>query len=155
MSSVIPALLQELVGRSRARLPEWTVTYGWANTDNPGDFLLIGADNPFETRGEAAQSADEIMTANASGVAEIGEITLIFFSWTQDADQQYATERVFGALGVIVDDLHAGQMLRVEGGDVQGFYVTSRRLSHQLGQDGASALLAVDIHFDAYRRYLP
>jgi hypothetical protein len=154
--SAIPLLLGAMVELWSESLPDWTVTYGWDDTNNTGDYLMVGADDPFASEGEAAVSSQTFETATREGMSESGYVTVVAFSWVGSHDgQREATEAVFAAMQRIETDIHTAPDLgitRTPHFMVNALTIEDAKLHHGLDDDGARALLVIRIHFEAYRR---
>ena len=157
--SAVPILLDAMVSRWADALDDWTVTYGWDGTQNTGDYLMIGADDPFSSEGEAATTEEDFATATREGISEKGSITCVAFSWNGQADgQREATETVYAALKVMQDDIHQYPDLQIERRPefmVNALNIESTTLHHGLDEDGTQAMLVIRIKFEAYRRADP
>lgn len=89
---VIDALLAEAPSRMPAKVQ---VLDGAAVTEGPGDFLMIGSNDPdSEDDMDAASSRQEWAHANHTARDEVGEVNLVALSWNGAGDQAQARHRV-------------------------------------------------------------
>lgn len=86
------ALLDALVAAARAALPAIAVYDSYGVTDDPGDYLMIGVDDP--DRPTAAASASVVQEPGPMGTGrprdEEGEITCAALSWNGDGNPSAA-----------------------------------------------------------------
>ncbi len=148
-TSVVPALIDALVSAADAALTSVQVFDGFGVTEDPGDFLMIGVEDP-DSR-DAAFSADTRQSwANANYTArdEEGDIVCAALSWNGDDNQKAARDAVYATAAALENLLRANADL-----DVDGVLWTSFGSSSQLTQardgSGALALLVFRIHFRA------
>ena len=151
--AVVPGLRKAMRDRWRALLPDVTVTYGPANTANTGDYLMVGADDPFRSEADAANLTEDWSSATREGLDGSGEIVLVVFCWDGgggDEAVEVVSDRAWAIVSTIVDDMDDTPALGAAG--VWACNLTSVNESNVQGDYGASALLAVRVHFESYRR---
>lgn len=151
--AIVPTLRKAMRDRWAALLTDVTVTYGPANTSNTGDYLMIGADDPFRAEGEAATLSEDWSTATREGLDGSGEIVLVVFCWDGDTTAEAVeavSDRAWAIVTAIGDDLDDTPALGAAG--VWACNLTSVNESNQLGDYGASCLIAIRVHFESYRR---
>lgn len=110
-TSVVPDLIDALVGLATASLPDLTVldSFGAApgqdDTGTTGDFLMIGAEDPDDTGLSVAVTTEE--TPGPFGTNrprdEVGEVVLVALSWNGDMDQKAARDAVYSTAAAIAD----------------------------------------------------
>lgn len=149
-TSVIPALIDALVSAALAALPTTLVFDGIGMTDDPGDFLMIGVEDP-DIEG-AAFSADTRQEWASVGTGaprdEQGEITCVALSWNGNSDPKAARDGAYAIAAAVENLLRANPSLGVAGLLWTGFG-SSSQLSQAQGSGGASALLVFRINFRA------
>ena len=147
-SSVIPAVIDAVVSRARANLPSICVYDGFGVSDDPGDFLMVGVDDP--ERQDSAYSADSQQDwahANNTARDEVGDVTCAALSWNGDADQKRARDAAFATCAALEVLLRADPSL---GGIVLWTsYGTSTQLTQNQNGNGALALVVFKVHFRA------
>jgi hypothetical protein len=103
-TSALPAVIDALVSLSTAAAPTLTVLDGVGVTGNPGDYLMIGVEDPGTDA--AASSADIQQTrATMSGARdEAGTITCCAYSWSGNsgnAAQKAVRDAAFATVAVV------------------------------------------------------
>jgi hypothetical protein len=149
-TSVVPALIDALVAQATTALPSTLVFDGIGVTDDPGDFLMIGVEDP-DIEG-AAFSADTKQDWAAVGTGaprdEQGDITCVALSWNGDGNPKAARDGAYAIAAAVEDLLRANASLGVSG-LLWTSFGTSSQLSQAQGEGGASALLVFRINFRA------
>lgn len=148
-TSVVPALVDALVTQATAELPDIQVYDGFGISEDPGDFLMIGVEDPDNEN--AAFSADWSQSWAGLGNHardEEGTITCAALSWNGDANQKAARDGVFATLAALETLLREDPTLGViTTGWVQ--MGGSLQLSQAQSEAGADALLVFQVHFKA------
>lgn len=147
-TSVIPAFIDAVLTAARAGLPGVDVFDGFGVSDDPGDYLMVGVDDP--ERQDAAFSADSVQSwahANRTARDEVGAVTCAATSWNGDGDQKAARDAAFATTGAVetflrVDPTMGDTVLWCE-------YGSSTQLTQAQGEAGALALVVFRIHFRA------
>lgn len=151
-TSVVPALIDALVTGATAALPDTRVSDGIGATDDPGDFLMVGVEDP-DLEG-AAYSAEAKQDWAAVGTDaprdEQGEITCVALSWNGNGPEgaKQARDGAYAIAAAVEDLLRATPALGVPQLLWTGFG-SSSQLSQAQGSGGASALLVFRITFRA------
>ena len=148
-TSVVPALIDAVVAAARTNLPDTNVFDGFGNTSDPGDFLMIGVEDPDTD--DAAFSADTKQSwANANHTTrdESGELTCAALSWNGNGDQKAARDAVYAITAAVETFLRDNPPLNVAGVLWTGFG-SSSQLSQAQGDGGAVAQLIFRIDFRA------
>lgn len=147
--SVVPALIDALVAAGRAALPDVLVIDGMGKTDDPGDYLMIGVDDP-DTDGDAFSGDSQQKWAHATGSArdESGQITCAAFSWNGNADQKAARDSAYASVEALASACRADVDLGVAS-LVWTDFGTDARLSQIQSDSGAAALVVFQIAFRA------
>lgn len=149
-TSVVPAAIDALVAAARIALPDVLVHDGIGQTDDPGDFLMIGVEDP-DIEG-AAFSADTKQDWAAVGTGaprdEQGDITCVALSWNGDGDPKAARDGAYAIAAAVEDLLRNTPALGVPQ-LLWTSFGSSSQLSQAQGDGGASALLVFRINFRA------
>ena len=149
-ASIVPALIDALVTTAASALPSAVVIDGQGHTDDPGDYLLVGCEDP-DTDGES-EAARVTQTQMAFGSTrpreEDGVIHMVARSVNGAADQKAARDAVYAIQEALATALRTTDNLGVAGGLKLG---NGSDLSlHQDQNDyGAVATLRYDIAFTA------
>lgn len=150
-TSVVPALIDALVTAARTALPDALVSDGIGATDDPGDFLMIGVEDPdIEGASFSADTRQDWANANYTTRDEQGEITCVALSWNGDGPEgaKAARDGAYAISAAVETLLRANPSLDVDGLLWTGFG-SSSQLSQAQGSAGASALLVFRINFRA------
>jgi len=147
--SVVPALIDALVAAATAALPNVLVLDGMGATDDPGDYLMVGVDDP-DTDGDAFSGDSQQKWAHATGSTrdELGQITCAAFSWNGNGDQKAARDSAYASVEALAAacrdsvDLGVDSIAWVDFG-------TDARLSQIQSDSGAAALVVFQIAFRA------
>lgn len=151
-TSAVPDVLAALVTQADAAISAASVYYGTGVTDDPGNYLMIGVDDPDST--DASASADSSQTAGPMGTNrprdELGTISCVAMSWNGDGDQKAAVESVFATTAALEDLLRADPTLAIPG--YQSIVVdfgSDQRLQMNQDSDGAEAAVFFSVRFRA------
>ena len=106
-TSVVPALIDALFTQAAAALPSALVLDGFGVTEDPGDFLMIGIDDPLSP--DAAQSARMSQIPATAGTTrsrdETGEVFCSAMSWNgnggSSASQKQARDAAFAIVAAV------------------------------------------------------
>lgn len=103
-TSALPSVVDGLVTLSTAALPNALVLDGPGVTDDPGNFLMIGVEDPdIESAAFSADVSQERISM-AGGRQESGTITCCALSWNGDgsnAGQKSARDAAFATVAVV------------------------------------------------------
>ena len=128
-TSAIPAVIDALVSLSDTALSEVTVYDGYGISEDPGDFLMVGVEDPDSD--DAASSSEASQSAATMGTSrtrdEVGSVTCVALSWNGDADQKRARDDVFATTAAIENLLRTNPTL--------GLVPTYQSLVAQFGSD--------------------
>lgn len=151
-TSQIPAIIDALVTAATAALPSVDVYDGFGNTEDPGNYLMVGVEDPNVTDAAfAASSSQSPATMSTSRSRdEAGSITCAALSWNGDDDPKAARDSAFATAAAVATLLRTTPGLGIAAG---GMLVTSygeqQSLSQNRTEDGAMALLIFSIQFRA------
>lgn len=155
--SALPQAIDALVALAQTYVPSGVSVYdGEAASDDPGDFLMVGVQDPdsdtMSLSGESQQGWSSV--GYGSGYTdESGDITCAAVAWNGDSgnaaqkaarDDAYEIAKALAKAISIDPTLGLGDWFR---GCRFGTQIT---LSQMTGDSGVSALLVFQIHFDAY-----
>jgi hypothetical protein len=151
-TSTVPALIDALVTNARTSLPDVDVYDGFGMSDDPGDFLMIGVEDP--DLAQAATSAQAQQAPATMGMQrsrdETGSVTCAALSWNGDADPKAARDGAFATVAAVEDMLRLNPS---QGLGAEGLFVCqfggNLTLSQQQDGDGASALVVFTVDFRA------
>lgn len=108
--SAVPALIDALVAQTSAALPNALVFDGQGVTDNPGDFLMIGVDDPNTT--DFAHSSDSqqdpATMATTRPRDEKGSIYCSALSWNGAGDVKAARDAAYATTEVVASICRGG-----------------------------------------------
>lgn len=155
--TAIPELIDALYTTARGGLEHVHVYDGYGVSDEPGDFLMVGVDDPDNTDAASAAEAQQSWagTGRAGGRTprnEEGDVVCVAVAWigdSGDGSAKVARDRAFAVVSGLYALIAAEHTLGVGSllWAVPGF-------SHQLWQDqndsGAVAMVTFRIHFRAY-----
>lgn len=150
-TSVVFGLLDRLVELFTETLTDITVYDGFGVSDDPGDFLMVGVEDPDMVGAETSADAQQKWAGlGAKSRDEEGTVTCAALSWNGDGDQSAARLRVAEITQALEDVLRADPNL---GGVVPGLmwtgYGTRTRLIQDQTETGAMALCVFEIAFRA------
>lgn len=154
MTSVVPVIIDRLLEVLTPELDPIRVADGNTPTGDPGDYLVIGAEDP-DARGfeVAADSTQAYVYAGSTIRLQTGDITCQAMSWNGDADQKAARTAVYAITAAVDEYLRANPDLglRVEGDPrtLQVEYGTRETLSQATADFGAAALVVFSVHFES------
>lgn len=103
LHSVIPGLLDALIGGSRAALPAVNVTDCWPVELTSGDWLLWGVADPESGRVAGVTSTQEYPHASRQARNEAGEINGVIFCSAGDDDAKGVRDAAFRVLAAVED----------------------------------------------------
>ena len=151
-TSAVPAVIDALVTLARTTLPDALVFDGIGVTNDPGDFLMIGVEDPdIEGAAFSADSKQEWANANYTARDEEGDITCVALAWvgeSGDEGQKAARDAAYAITAALEAALHPNPTLGLSSVLWTSFGVSSQ-LSQAQGKGGSSALIVFRIHFRA------
>jgi hypothetical protein len=150
MASVVPALIDAMVAAFTAALPGGKVYDGYGQSDDPGDYLMIGVEDPdADSESEAASVAQSQMAFGATRPRmEEGVIHMAARSVNGDASQKAARDAVYAMQEALATALRTTNDLGVTGVMQLGNGSNLRLLQDQ-NNHGAVATLLYEIAFKA------
>ena len=149
-ASVVPALIDALKAAAVSALPNALVLDGVGVTDDPGDYLMIGTDDPDSPDESEAASVTQTQMAFGSTRPrrEQGVIHLAARSIDGSANQKTARDAVYAIHEALATALRTTNDLGVTGVLSLG-NGSNLRLTQNQDNYGARATLLYDIAFDA------
>lgn len=151
-TSVTPALIDALVARCTAALPNAVVVDGWAVTDDPAPLLLsIGlADDDAAQTGAVSASSQTMATAGTPRSRDqSGSITCVALAWGGDADRKVARDDAYTLVAAVEDILRADPTLGVGQPGRVVCQIGDESLSQRQHINGADALVIFTVTFTA------
>ncbi len=147
-TSVIPAVIDYLVAHASVALTGVRVYDGYDSSDDPGDFLMVGVDDPESPNAAfSADSTQDWAHANNTARDEMGDVTCAALSWNGIGDQKLARDAAFAITATVEVLLRADPTL---GGIVLwSSYGTTTQLTQQQSTNGVMALVVFKVHFRA------
>lgn len=150
-TSIVFDLIDALNDRWTSALTGINVIDGTGMTDDPGDFLMVGVEDPdTDTYADSAESVQSWAGLGARHRDEEGTVTCCALSWNGDANQRAARQAVKATLAAVENDLRSDPNL---GGVVPGLlwtgFGTRLNLSQIQSETGAAALGFFQIQFKA------
>ena len=149
-TSVVFALIDALVPRLNDALPAHVYDAYGTVTDDPGDYLVIGYEDPDADRAISAEGQQSWAGLGANARDEEGTVVCLALSWNGDADMSEARAAVKAITDGVEAHLRADPNL---GATVPGLlwtgYGTRWRLEQIPATDGAAVFFVFDIQFKA------
>jgi hypothetical protein len=103
-TSVFPDVMAALVDLAGTALPGLQVHYGVGATDDPGDFLMVGVEDPDIERAAFSATIRQERAGMGGPRFEMGSINCCALSWNGDgtnAGARAALEAVFDTLAAV------------------------------------------------------
>lgn len=151
-TSVVPALIDALVDRCDAAITAASVYDGYGVTDEPGNFLMIGVEDPDSQ--DSASSSDASQDVATMGTNrsrdERGTVSCVALSWNGNGDQKDARDKVYATTAAVESLLRATPDLGITGYAlvVTGFGADQRLMQNQ-DDSGAEAAVFFTVRFRA------
>lgn len=153
-TSVVPDLIDALLALARsgavAIVPDSNVFDGVGVTQDPGNFLMVGVEDPDMEGMAFAADARQEWSGVGTGAPrdEEGDVTCVAVAWNGDGDAKAARDAAYAIAAALEDALRANPSLGVSSLLWTGFG-SSSQLSQAQGEGGASSILIFRIHFRA------
>jgi hypothetical protein len=148
-TSVVFDLIDVLVEQLGSALSV-NVLDGYGLTDDPGDYLMVGVEDPDSDRATSAEGKQEWHGLGNRARLEEGTVTCIAMSWNGDADLSAARAAAKVTTAAVEDHLRSDPNL---GGTVAGLmwtgYGTRTELIQLQATDGACVMCVFDVAFKA------
>lgn len=148
-TSIVFDLIDALNSRFREVLPV-NVLDGAGLTDDPGDYLMVGVEDPDSDRDTAAEARQSWAGLGARSRDEEGTVTCVAVSWNGDADLVAARAACKATVVAVEDHLREDPNLE---GAVPGLLWTGfgerSSFNQFVGTEGAAVMCAFDIAFRA------
>lgn len=149
-TTAVYPLLTALLSQLPPVLTGINVLDGYGLTDDPGNYLMIGVEDPDTDRATSAESAQEWNGLGAKARREAGEITCIAMAWNGTADLAAARASCKAITDAVENQLRSDPNL---GGAVPGLmwvgYGTRTELIQLQAEDGACVMCVFNIAFQA------
>lgn len=149
-TSVLPALIPALVTAFGAAGAA-SVRDGFGPSDSPGDYLMVGVDDPNAIGPTASATSDQSMATMGTRRSrdEVGDVTCLALCWNGDSDQKAARDAVFAMTAMVEATLRADPTVGGVPGLLWAEYGTRLTLTQNQDEDGALAWLVFLVHFKA------
>ena len=151
-TSAVPEVIDALVTLARNTLPGTLVFDGIGMTDDPGNFLMVGVEDPdLEGAAFSAEVRQEWAYANHTTRNEEGDITCVALAWVGESGsegQKAARDAAYAITASLEDALRVEPSLGIPTLLWTGFG-TSSQLSQAQDVGGSSAMVIFRIHFRA------
>lgn len=148
-TSAIPAVIDALFAASTAALTDVTVSDGFGVSGEPGDYLMVGVDDPdSRRRTPSADSAQDWAEIGHRGRSEQGEVTCSAASWNGDSDQKVARDAAFAIVAAVENLCRADPTLGVAT-LLWTSVGTSIELQQEQGDYGARSVVIFRVAFRA------
>lgn len=148
-TSVVPALLDAIRTAATTALPNVLVMDGKGVTEDPGDYLMVGIQDP-EADVPVAATTSEAQQAFGSTKPrrESGSVYLTAESWNGDGDMKAARDAVYAIAAALADALRPDN-LAVPGLHTAG-YGESTTFRQGPTEYGVAAQLMLSVDFSAF-----
>lgn len=154
-TSVIPTLIDALVAAATANVPATTTVYdGFGVSEDPGDYLMIGVDDP-DAEGWA-NSADAQQDVSSDGPPsgardQTGTVACCALSWNGDANAKAARDAAAASMGVLETYVRSNPGLTIasQSQTFWAWFTPSETWRQQQQGSGAAALVIFRIGFFA------
>jgi hypothetical protein len=100
-TSALPAVIDALVTLATAALPSVTVIDGVGISGSPGDYLMIGVDDPDADRPATAGDVQQVRATMSGARDETGTVTCCAYSWNGNGDQKAARDAAFATVAAV------------------------------------------------------
>ncbi len=150
-TSVVFTLIPRLVTVFDSVLSNVNVTHGYMVSEDPGNFLLVGVDDPDSSdRSPASEGSQKWAGLGANTSYEEGTVACCALSWNGQGDLAAALASLAETTAAIESALRDDPNL---GGQVPGLnwvkYGSRWRLEENQATDGAEALIFFELAFKA------
>lgn len=147
--SVVPALIDALFDAATAALPDVLVLDGMGATEEPGDYLMVGVDDPdSDADAFSADSQQQWASANHTTRDESGVVTCAALSWNGDGDQKAARDSAYASVEALAAACRTTPDLGIPTMAWTSFGSDTRLTQGQF-DSGATALVVFQIAFRA------
>jgi hypothetical protein len=103
--------MDALIDGFTTALPDLNVLDGFGLSGDPGDFLMVGADDPDNEDAASAFEIRQTRMAMGGSRLEEGAVFCIALSWNGDGDQKAARDACFDTITAVEDYLRDNDQL--------------------------------------------
>lgn len=149
MSTVLPDVVDGLIAVATAGLTGITILDGFGNTDDPGDYLMVGVDDPNTpdlARGGRARSDWRTVGQGGSTRREEGSVTCAAMSWNGEGDLKSARDSAFATVAALETSLKTDPTI---GGRVMFATTNSHDYIPAVGDTGAEVIVVFTVSYVA------
>lgn len=148
--SVVPLVIDALIAGAQDALGEaCLVVDGFGLTDDPGNFLMIGVEDPdTEDFATSATSVQEWAHAVADERDETGDVSCAALAWNGDGDQKAARDAAYDIVtgfGTWIRENYTLGLANVYNAE----FGSNQALTQIQNTDGAVALVSFKVAFKA------
>jgi hypothetical protein len=152
-TSITPVLIDALVTQARAALTTVNVTDGFRLGEDPTDVLMIGVDDGTSPAAASSSSAtqEQATAGTPRSRNQTGAVNCWALSASGNATQKEARDAVYAIQAAVENLMRADPTLGIPrpNGQVLVIQLGSEALTQDQTDDGAQALLAFTIEFQA------
>lgn len=148
--SAIPAVIDALVERATAALPDINVYDGFGIPgDLDEDALMIGVDAPSSPGSANSAGSSQTMAVLGTDRArdQTGSVTCAALSWNGDADQKAARDAAYAVVAAVEDLLRTDPTLGVAAPGRSVCQMGSETLTQSQYEGGTDALIIFTVDF--------
>ena len=116
-TSIVPSLIDAIIAAATANVPATTMVLdGFGSTDSPGDYLMVGVDDP-DAQGWA-NSADAQQDISSDGPPsgardQTGTFACVALSWNGDGNQKAARDAAAASMAAVESYIRANPGLTI------------------------------------------
>lgn len=154
-TSVIPALIDALFTQATAALPDVSVHDGYGVSEDPGNFLMIGVDDPDSQVAAFTSESSQAMATFGGTREQTGSVTCAALAWNGDGGnvgQKAARDAAYAIQATVEGLLRADPTLGVTPSNNRPLTAEmgDERLSQNQYDAGCDALLIFTVKFTTW-----
>jgi hypothetical protein len=150
MASALPDVIDALVTLSAAALPSLQVYDGIGASDDPGDFLMVGVEDPDIERAAFSAEVDQARATMSGARDEQGTINCCALSWNGDstnAGQKAARDAAFATVAAVETILRTTSPTLGVTGVLRTEFGGRLTVSQAQGDTGASCMVIFSVAY--------
>lgn len=149
-TSVVYDLVGTLVSTFQAQVTTAQVYDGYGSTDNPGDFVMVGIEDPDGDKGASAETQQKFVDIGGLSREESGSITCVVVSWNGNNSLSEARGKVKAITQVIENTLRSSPNF---GNAIPGLlwigYGSRTQVTQMQAKGSALVMQVFDVQFKA------
>ena len=151
VATAVPVVVTALIDGLTAALPTVDVRDSWTDTADPGDFLMVGVEDPDAVGYESSATAEqEWATIGNYSREESGEVVCCALSWNGDADPAAARAAAYGVVDAVAAWLKGDPTMGVTSVvNLRAEFAGRHTLNQARTDVGAVALVTFTVSFKA------